>query len=40
MLDDDGFHPTDIVAASAKTMLDELARFSRALAGLRLEQQR
>jgi NAD(P)H-dependent FMN reductase len=40
MLDDDGFHPSDIVAASAKTLLDELVRFARALAGLRLEQQR
>ena len=37
MLDDDGFHPSDMVAASAKPMLDELVRFARALAGLRAE---
>jgi len=35
MLRDDAFEPTDIVAASAKTMLDELVKIAPALAGLR-----
>jgi hypothetical protein len=35
MVRDDVFEPTDIVAASAKTMLDELVKIAPALAGLR-----
>jgi NAD(P)H-dependent FMN reductase len=35
MLDDEGFHPTDIVAGSAKVMLDELVRVARAMSVLR-----
>ena len=35
MLRDDEFEPTDIVAASAKTMLDELVKLAPALAGVR-----
>jgi NAD(P)H-dependent FMN reductase len=35
MLDDNGFHPTDIVAGSAKTMLDELVKLGGAMAGVR-----
>lgn len=35
MLDDDGFHPNDIVTASVKTLLDELAQYARALGPLR-----
>jgi NAD(P)H-dependent FMN reductase len=35
MLDDAGFHPSDIVAGSAKTMLDELVKFGAAFADLR-----
>ena len=37
MVDDDGFHPTDIVEASAKTMLDELVKVARPLGGIRAE---
>jgi NAD(P)H-dependent FMN reductase len=37
MLDDDGFSPTDIVASSAKVMLDELVKVGRALAAMRAE---
>jgi hypothetical protein len=35
MLDDDGFHPTDIVAGSAKIMLDELVKVGRAMTAMR-----
>jgi NAD(P)H-dependent FMN reductase len=37
MLDEDGFHPTDIVGASTKVTLDELMKVGRALAGMRAE---
>jgi NAD(P)H-dependent FMN reductase len=37
MVDDDGFHPTDIVAASAKVMLDELVKVGTAMAPMRVE---
>jgi NAD(P)H-dependent FMN reductase len=37
MVDDDGFHPTDIVASSAKVMLDELVKVGRAMALMRAE---
>jgi NAD(P)H-dependent FMN reductase len=37
MLDDDGFHPTDLIAGSAKIMLDELVRVGRAMATMRAE---
>jgi NAD(P)H-dependent FMN reductase len=37
MIEDDGFHPTDIVASSAKAMLDELVKVGNALARLRTE---
>jgi NAD(P)H-dependent FMN reductase len=35
MLDDSGFHPNDVVAQSAKPMLDELTQVAQAAAGLR-----
>jgi NAD(P)H-dependent FMN reductase len=35
MVREGAFEPTDIVAASAKVMLDELVKFAAALAGLR-----
>jgi NAD(P)H-dependent FMN reductase len=38
LVDDQGFHPTDIVSASAKSTLDELVRVSKALAALRAAQ--
>ena len=34
-VDDDGFHPTEIVTASVTPMLDELAKLAPALAGVR-----
>jgi NAD(P)H-dependent FMN reductase len=37
MIDDDGFHPTDIVASSAKVMLDELVKVGGAMARMRAE---
>jgi NAD(P)H-dependent FMN reductase len=38
MVDADGFHPSDIVQGSAKPMLDELVKLSRALRTLRAAQ--
>jgi hypothetical protein len=35
MIDADGFHPSDMVAGSAKPMLDELESMGRALHDLR-----
>ena len=35
LVDDDGFHPTDIISASATTVLDELAKLAPALATVR-----
>jgi hypothetical protein len=37
MIDEDGFHPTDIVSASAKVMLDELVKVGRAMSAMRAE---
>ena len=35
MIDDDGFHPTDIVSDSVKPMLDELQRFAGPMGDIR-----
>ena len=35
LLDDEGFHPTDIIAGSAKVMLDELVKVGTAMAAVR-----
>jgi NAD(P)H-dependent FMN reductase len=35
MVEDDGFHPSDIVAASVKAMLDELVKLARAMTSVR-----
>jgi NAD(P)H-dependent FMN reductase len=37
MIDEEGFHPTDIVSASAKVMLDELVKVGRAMSAMRAE---
>jgi NAD(P)H-dependent FMN reductase len=35
MIDEDGFHPSEIIDASAKVVLDELVKFASAMATLR-----
>jgi hypothetical protein len=35
MLDDDGFHPNDIVSGSATVMLDELVKVGNAMTAVR-----
>jgi len=37
MVDEDGFHPNDIVASSVKIMLDELVKIGRSMTRLRAE---
>jgi NAD(P)H-dependent FMN reductase len=37
MLDDEGFHPNDIVSSSAKVMLDELVKVGKAMTRMRAE---